>query len=303
MKAMILAAGFGTRLRPLTEKLPKALIPVANIPLLERNVEYLKSFEVEDIVINAYYLSESISNFILKKPIPKVKLTVRTEKEILGTGGGIANCADFFSEGTFVVINGDILTNIDINAAIKKHKDAGNLVTMVLHDHESFNQIVIDKDNKVRKIHKDKGPGRLAFTGIHILEPEIFDHMPKKGFSDIILDCYNPLIKSGKMTAHTVSGHYWHDIGTIKSYIEANKHFLKFKNKKTLSGSGTHIDPSVTLREWAIIGDNVHIGKNTIIERSIIWDNTHIGNDILIKDSIVTSQCTVMNSLTGKIII
>ncbi|MFC1839736.1 sugar phosphate nucleotidyltransferase [Thermodesulfobacteriota bacterium] len=287
MKAMILAAGFGTRLKPLTEELPKALMPVANIPILERNIEYLNSFGITDIIINTHYLSESIHDFTTGK----VYLTVRNEKEILGTGGGIANCRDFLGDDTFVVMNSDILTDIDINAAIKRHKKTGNLALMVLHNQEPFNQIIIDGNNNIKEIHRE-GPGKLAFTGIHVLEPEIFNHMPLEGFSDIILDCYNPLLASGKkITTHVVSGHYWYDIGTITSYIEANRYFLG--PNKILKGSTTHIDPSADLREWAIIGDEVCIGEKAVIERSIIWNGTHIEDGTLVKDSIITPQFTV----------
>ena len=291
MKAMILAAGFGTRLKPLTENLPKALMPVANTPILERNIEYLISSGITDIIINTHYLSEPINNFIAGKTSTKVNLTISNEKEILGTGGGIANCREFLGDNRFLVINSDILTNVDINSALERHRETGNLATMILHDQEPFNQVVIDNNNIV-EIHRSSGPGKLAFTGIHILEPEIFNHIPREGFSDIILDCYNPLLTSGKnITAHVVSGHYWYDIGTIKSYIEANKHFLGVN--KFLKGSSIHIDPSADLREWAIIGDNVHIGKKAVIERSIIWSNTRIGEETLVKNSVVTPRLTV----------
>lgn len=294
MKAMILAAGFGTRLKPLTNEVPKALMPVANIPVLDRNIEYLKSFGINDIIINTHHLSESISDFITQKTASKVNLTVRNEKEILGTGGGIANCRDFLGADTFIVLNSDVLTDIDINTAVKKHKEAGNTATIVLHDQEPFNQVTINKNHEVLKIDKKSSPEKLAFTGIHILEPEIFNHIPGKGYSDIILDCYNPLLESGgKISAHAASGHYWFDIGTVKSYIEANKFFLDLKKKSILKGPGTRIDPSVDLREWAIIGDNVRIGKKTVIERSIIWSSTNIGDGILLKDSVVTPFYTV----------
>jgi NDP-sugar pyrophosphorylase family protein len=292
MKAMILAAGFGTRLKPLTNKLPKALMPVANIPILERNIEYLNSFGITDIIINTHYLSESIHDFTTGKTTAKVNLTVRNEKEILGTGGGIANCRDFLGHDTFVVMNSDILTDIDINPAMERHREAGNLATMVLHDQEPFNQLVTDGNNNIMEIQRNSGQGKLAFTGIHILEPEIFNYMPRYGFSDIILDCYNPLLASGKkITAHVVSGHFWYDIGTIKSYIETNKHFLG--PNKILKGSDTHIAPSADFREWAIVGDDVSIGEKAVIERSIIWNGTHIDDGTLVKDSVVTPLYTV----------
>ncbi len=293
MKAMILAAGFGTRLKPLTETTPKALMPVANIPVLERNIEYLKSFGIDDIIINTHYLSEFILEFINGITDPKVNLTVRNEKEILGTGGGIANCRDFLDGDTFIVMNSDILTNIDIDAALKRHREMNNTATMLLHDQALFNQVVI-KGNYIQEIHVNTGPERLAFTGIHILEPEIFNHLPHQGFFDIITGCYRPMLESGeKITAHVASGHYWFDIGTTKSYFQANKYCLDMIKSKILIGTDTHIDPSAEFNEWAVVGNRVSIGQKAVIERSIIWSDTRIGNDEFIKNSVATPGCTV----------
>ena len=123
-------------------------------------------------------------------------------------------------------------------------------------------------------------------------------------FFDIITDCYNPLLESGgKISAQVVSDHYWYDIGTIQSYIDANKYLLRLNNKKFLTGKGTYLDPSITLKDWVIIGNNVQIGRNSIIERSIIWGNTNIKAGVHVRDSIVTSNCTVSNNVINDIII
>jgi mannose-1-phosphate guanylyltransferase len=298
MKAMIMAAGFGTRLRPLTDNIPKALLPVLNRPVLERNIEYLAGYGIRDIIINAHYHSDQIRKFVSACKIPKVNLTVSHEEEILGTGGGIARCRDFLEGDTFTVINSDILTDIKLDWAVKNHADSGAHATMVLHDCSRFNQIDITPDNRVKKIHRDTAPERLAFTGIHILEPEIFDFLPDgREYADIISSCYNPLIESGRpVNACIVSNHYWYDIGTIESYLNASRDFLKLENMEYAKGDNTRIDPSVKLINWAVIGNNVTVGKNAEIDSSIIWDNVYIEDGARIKDSIVTPTNQVLKT-------
>lgn len=288
MKAMIMAAGFGTRLRPLTDKTPKALVPVLNRSVLERNIEYLCNYGIKDIIINAHYHANQIQDFVSAYKIPGGNLTVSHEKEILGTGGGIANCREFLKDNTFIVINSDILTNVNLDAAIKSHRESGDIVTMVLHSYPRFNQIDIT-DSKIKTIHKTTAPGRLAFTGIHLLEPEIFKSLPDRVYADIISVCYNPLLDSGRsINAFIETNHYWYDIGTIESYKKANLDFLATKNLQFARGKNTCLDPSADLKNWAIIGNNVIIGKDTVIDSSIIWDNVIVKDGVKITDSILT---------------
>ncbi|NLD36241.1 MAG: NDP-sugar synthase [Desulfatiglans sp.] len=301
MKAMIMAAGFGTRLKPLTDHIPKALVPVLNRPILERNIEYLAEYGIKDIIINAHYHMEQMECYIKGCKIPGVNLSISLEPdEILGTGGGLSKCRPFLKDDTFILINSDILTDIHLDQAIKSHMGSGAIVTMVLHDFQRFNQVEVI-NNTVTKIHRDIAPGRFAFTGIHVLSPHIFDWLPPKGYSDIISECYTPMIESGKtINTHMATGHYWHDTGTIESYKMANKDLLEVENKRFIKGKNTCIDPSVKLINWVIIGNNVCIGKDTIIENSIIWDDVAIGKEMYIKDSIVISDDVIIHTSQGS---
>lgn len=297
MKAMIMAAGFGTRLRPLTNKIPKALVPVLNRPVLERNIEYLGKYGIRDIIINAHYHADRIAEFISSCKIPQVSLIASPENEILGTGGGIANCRKFLEHNTFLVINSDIITNIDLDSAIKNHMESGDAATMVLHDCARFNQIDVTGDSKIKGIHKTIAPGRLAFTGIHVLDPAIFDLLPEKGYADIISSCYNPMLESGRsVNAYQTAGHFWYDIGTIESYKKASMDLLDMENKQFATGEDIILDKSVILKNWAVIGNNVTIDKNVIIDSSIIWDNAVIKNGMHIKDSIVISTDEIIQT-------
>jgi NDP-sugar pyrophosphorylase family protein len=294
MKAMIMAAGFGTRLKPLTDYIPKALVPVVNRPILERNIEYLAGFGIKDIIINTHYHMEQLEGYIKACKIPGVNLAVSPEPEILGTGGGLSRCREFLKDDTFIVINSDILTDINLDQAVKSHTGSGEIVTMVLHNCPRFNQVDV-KNSRVEAIYKDTAPGRLAFTGIHVLSPKVFDYLPSEGYADIISVCYKPMIDAGRaINAHIVTGHYWHDIGTIKSYIKANIDLLTFENKRFVKGENTRIDKSATLKNWAVIGNNVTIGKDAVIDSSIIWDNVVVKNDAYIKDRIVIPEDVII---------
>lgn len=291
MKAMIMAAGFGTRLKPLTDKIPKALVPVLNKPILERNIECLVGFGIKDIIINAHYHMEQLERYIKACKIPGVNLSISLEPdEILGTGGGLSKCRAFLSDDTFMLINSDILTDIDLYKAVESHNKSGAIVTMVLQDYPRFNQVEV-KNKRVKAIFKDTAPGRFAFTGIHVLSPTIFDFLPTKGYADIISKCYTPMIESGKsINAHIETEHYWYDIGTIDSYIKASLDFLRFENQHIVKGENVLLDASATVKNWAVIGNNVTIEKDVVIDSSIILDNAVIKNGTHIKDSIVIPE-------------
>jgi len=298
MKAMILAAGFGTRLRPLTEMKPKALMPVANKPILLRNIEYLISHGIAEIIVNAHHHSQQVVDCLKGSAPFVINVEVRVEQEILGTGGGIKNSEDFWGQEPFVVINSDILTDINLSAVYQVHQTSGALVTLVLHDCEPYNQVQIDDQWNITDIAKGKMPGRLAFTGIHLINPEILSRIPQGKFSDII-DCYRELIRLGKpVRACLVQGHYWRDIGSIQSYLEANR---ELADSSFVIGAGCSVDSSVKLMDWAVIGENSRLGKNAEVKRSVLWEGVSIKEGIKLVDTVVTSGRAVDRDLHGEI--
>lgn len=298
---MILAAGLGTRLKPLTDSTPKALVPIVNKPIINRTIDYLKSYGVRRIVVNAHHHSKRIVDYLNNGGPFGIEIDVRVEPEILGTGGGIGNTKDFWDNEPFIVINADILTDIHLNKAYERHRSSGGLATLILHDHEPFNQVLIDNRGCITDIGTQKNPSRLAFTGIHVVEPELLSYIPESGFSDI-MDCYRRLIRSGKrISAYITEGHYWRDIGNIGSYIQANKDVLGRSSKMFFQGSHTVLHPSVRLSEWAVVGDHVALEQGVEIRRSIIWDHVRVKRGCTITDSIVTSNQEVDGDLRGQI--
>jgi mannose-1-phosphate guanylyltransferase len=298
MKAMILAAGFGTRLRPLTETKPKALIPVANKPILARNIEYLISHGIREIIVNAHHHHQQIVDYLREESSFGLNIQVKVEPEILGTGGGIKNVEDFWDKEPFLVTNSDILTDIDLAAVYKVHQTSGSLVTLVLHDCEPYNQVQVDDQWNITDIAKSNTPGRLAFTGIHVIDPEVLSHIPQGLFSDVI-ECYRKLIRLGKpIRACLVQGHYWRDIGSIQSYLEANR---ELAGNSFVIGSGCSIDSSVKLTDWGVIGENNRLGKNVYLQRSVLWEGVTVKEDIKVVDAVVASGRVVDHDLHGEI--
>ena len=304
MKAMILAAGLGTRLRPLTLKRPKVLLPVANRPLIERTIAYLKAQGISAIAVNAHHCHRQIVEHLTHASTFGVGIDVRVEQEILGTGGGIKNMADFWDAEPFIVINGDIVTDIDLSRAYEMHQRKGALATLVLHDYGPFNKIRVDRSFDIRDIPREKpldNSRRLAFTGVHVIDPALLTYIPDGVFSDII-DCYRGLIKSSRPPhAHVVKGHYWRDIGTVGSYVLANKEYL-IKDNSFIVAPNCRINPSVRLTEWAVIGENGTLEEGVEIKRSILWDKVKVRRDVKIIDSIVTSMKEVKDDLINAII-
>ena len=303
MKAMILAAGLGTRLRPLTLKRPKALIPVANRPLIDRTVEYLKFHGVREIVVNAHHHHNQISKHLDQGRPFGIRIEVRVEPEILGTGGGIKNTTDFWDTDPFIVVNGDVLTNIDLIKAYKRHLRKRNPATLVLHDCRPFNKIQIDSHSRIVDIpfeNYPKSPGRLAFTGIHVIEPELLSHIPGGAFSNII-DCYRELIRKGTpIGAYVVKGHYWRDIGTVSNYIHASKEALR--KDSFLIGRGCKIHDTARLKDWAIIGDGTCLEQGAEIRGSILWEDVKVKKGTKVVNSIVTSSGQVGLDLIDRIL-
>ncbi|MBW1735193.1 MAG: nucleotidyltransferase family protein [Deltaproteobacteria bacterium] len=300
MKAMILAAGLGTRLRPLTLERPKALIPVGNRPMIDRVIGYLKGHGINELMVNAHHHHEQIVAHLCTGRSFGVKIGVKVEPEILGTGGGIGNTRGFWDDGPFVVMNGDILTDMDLGRALEAHERGGNLATLILHDCPPFNQILINEHLDIMEIGAKARPGRLAFTGIHIVDPEVLTHIPEGRFSTII-DCYRKLINRGRpIRAYVSGGHYWRDVGTVESYVSANREALG--GSQTMRGPGSRIDGSVRFGDWAVMGRETILEQGVEIQRSILWDGVRVKKGVKVVDSIVMSHREVRKGLVGEIL-
>ncbi|MBU0545237.1 MAG: phosphotransferase [Proteobacteria bacterium] len=229
MKALILAAGLGTRLAPYTDHTPKPLFPVAGRPLLDIIIRNLEAAGCESIIINTHHLHNKIDAFLNSQ---KYSIPVKTlyEPVILGTGGAIKNTGDFWNNRPFIVINSDIFTDIDLLEVYRFHLGHNHPATLVLTDFEEFNNVLIGEDDCIlgfENHYANPLPStnqgnikRLAFTGIQVLNPEILDFIPANSFSNSI-DVYRQMISCGeKIHAFNPENHSWNDLGTPGKYTE-----------------------------------------------------------------------------------
>ncbi|GAB6095423.1 hypothetical protein JCM14469_16750 [Desulfatiferula olefinivorans] len=224
MKALILAAGFGTRLRPHTEMLPKPLFPLGGRTILDTTIEALIAAGCTGIVVNTHHLGETIAAHI-KAGRYAVPVISRHEPDILDTGGAIRNVADLLGDQPFFVVNGDIVTDVDYAAVYRFHTAHGRLVTLVLHDFPEFNCVTTDRTGFVRGFYLDAKPEGclpdLAFTGIQVVDPSVIGRIPPEGpYGSIAL--YRELIARGPhVKAMILDRPYWIDMGTPEKYLDA----------------------------------------------------------------------------------
>ena len=226
MKALILAAGFGTRLAPYTDRLPKALFPVGGTPLLGRMIAALKAAGCTGIAVNAHHLAEQIRTYLSKNDFG-LPVYVSHEPNILGTGGAIRRLAGFWDNTPFLVVNADILTDIDLGEVYRSHCARSAPVTLVMHDHKEFNQVWVDRRDRVMGFERFSDPPppdhcrKLAFTGIHVINAGIVERIPEEKFCGII-SIYRELLGEGQaINAHVVRNHYWQDVGTPQRFRDA----------------------------------------------------------------------------------
>ena len=288
MKAMILAAGLGTRLRPYSLNRPKPLFPVLDTPLILHTIKQLRFFGIEEILVNCHHLKNQIVDLVSREP----GVFVQEEEKILGTGGGLRKAVQFFGEDPFLVVNGDIFHTIDIKEVIDNHLQSGASASLVLHDYPRFNSVTVGKNGLVRSF-TDKGVygKRLAFTGIHVVDPFLLSIIPENRFSHII-DIYSSWINKGKSIAGIqVSNHYWADIGTPEDYLDLHASLLK---KKRFNASNSfHIGENVTiaddvvLSDWVSIGSHSTIGSGVSLKRVVVWDGCMVADGTKISDAIL----------------
>lgn len=230
MKALILAAGFGTRLLPYTRTLPKPLFTINNRPILDLTIERLLDIGCQKIFINTHHLGDQIQNYVQSHP-HNSRLQVVYEPEILDTGGAIANLSKELGDHNFLVINADIVCDADLMALVHCHESTRALATLLVHDFPRFNRLKIEMENPTggRVIHFDAPPETgLAFTGIQVISPQIFDHMPPaRVFSSI--DVYRALCSTGKIKASLAKHLYWQDMGTPDTYGQTSRQWLAGK--------------------------------------------------------------------------
>jgi NDP-sugar pyrophosphorylase family protein len=297
MRAMVLSAGYGTRLWPLTEDRTKPAIPILGKPLVGYVAEYLAQFGCKEIVVNLHHRPESVRAALGDGSRFGVQLEYVEEPLILGTSGALDNARDLLQGETFIVINGKIITDIDLSAALATHRDRKALATLVLlpnRRRERFSVVhtangLITGFGGMPSADDDEP---LKFTGIQILEPEIFDYIPRGVFSHSTTDVYPKAIAEGRsVVAHVAEGK-WFELSTIKRYLEISLAMLSERGQSNSAGRSCVISENAEVTQ-SILWNNVQVEAGSTVHRSILGDGVTIEAGAVVRDSVVVLAALV----------
>ncbi|MDR0476606.1 MAG: NTP transferase domain-containing protein [Desulfobulbaceae bacterium] len=284
MQAMILAAGFGTRLLPHSALRPKALFPVLNKPLLLATIDRLRRAGFDHIIVNAHHLRRQIGGALAGLP----GVTVIEESDILGTGGGLRGALPLLRPEPLLVSNGDIYHLIDFADIYEQHCRAAVPVTMVMHDFPRFNKVSVTA-GRVAAFDGPKEHGKLAFTGLHVIEPEMLRDIEVGVFSSII-DHYRQLRRQGvAIRCHDVTGIFWSDMGTEADYLALHAGLLRreipcwpelgLPEGRQLIDRRAAIAETCRLDGWLAIGA-AEISGDAVLARAVVWDGVTIDSGL-----------------------
>lgn len=290
MKAMILAAGFGTRLFPLTIDRTKPAIPFLGKPLVGYVAEYIAQFGFKDVVVNLHHQPQSVISALGDGSAFGVKINYTFEEPaILGTAGALDNARHLLEGDTFLIANGKIITDIDISAAIETHKRSGAIATMILKPNSKREKFtIVDTDDgfvtgfgdfarpfsadEIRDTDHDIYTP-LMFTGIQILEPAVFDFIPRGVYSDIVPVFYRPALAAGEKIAAHVTDAKWFELSTIPRYLDIS--LAMMNEQDVFAGTNSRIAGDASVRD-SVLWDGVTVDGGAVLYRTIVADGVTI---------------------------
>ena len=304
LKAMIMAAGMGSRLEPITLLMPKPLIPVMNIPLMDIILSQLSNIGIKNVISNTYYLSHQIIERYKKNNLG-VHFNYIQESKLSGTAGGMKKCQFFFDKGEdFLVMSGDVLTTADIQKGIEQHKRSGAIATIgikqVPHEKVShFGVVVTDNEGYISEFQEkpsvDEAKSNFINTGIYIFNYKIFDYIPENTFYDFAKDVFPKLLKERQINTFEVR-EYWNDIGTIEQYkqsiqdvfdgicdIEHAK--IQVTNQGSYICGNSEVPSTVRFIGNSVIGSNCKLGEYIKLENCVVLPQMHNSKTLSLKSN------------------
>jgi NDP-sugar pyrophosphorylase family protein len=311
MRAMILAAGYGTRLWPLTVDRTKPAIPFLGKPLVGYVAEYLSHYGCREVVVNLHHQPESVRAALGDGSRFGVHLEYIEEETILGTSGALDNARHLLEGETFFAVNGKIITDINLADALLTHRKMNALATLVLLPNkrrERFS-VVETRDGLVTGFGgmpaplasgddsnpEDEGRVPLMFTGIQILEPRIFDYIPRKVFSHSTTDVYPQAIAHGeRIVAHVATGR-WYELSTIPRYLEISLALLKDAGRDVEVGAGSLISPGAEVSE-SVLWENVRVEEGARVRRAVLGDGVVIPSGDKVENAAVVRAALVQGT-------
>ncbi|AHY46847.1 Nucleoside-diphosphate-sugar pyrophosphorylase involved in lipopolysaccharide biosynthesis/translation initiation factor 2B gamma/epsilon subunits (eIF-2Bgamma/eIF-2Bepsilon) [Rubrobacter radiotolerans] len=325
MQAIILVGGLGTRLRPITYDVPKALVPIRNKPFLGYTVDLLRDAGIDGMILSLGYMPDPIQSYIAaREDLADFTVDYAVEDHALGTAGGVKNAEGFLrDDGPVVVLNGDVLTGMNLRAALERHRESGAQATIALtsvEDPTAYGLVEVEHDMKVRRFLEKPSPDEITTNlinaGVYVLEREVFDAIPARREVSIEREIFPRLQEEGRLYAH-VSSSYWRDIGTPRSYLAASNDVLSGavgaregfryvsvpestavgKNAKILPpvavGEGCEISDLATVGGRVSLGRGCRIGEGAVVEGSILLDGAVVEAGAVVRGSILGPESRV----------
>ena len=331
MRAVVMAGGEGTRLRPMTANQPKPLLPVVNRPLMEHVLRLLKRHGFDETVVTVQFLASLVRNYFGDGDELGMRLSYATEETPLGTAGSVRNAASALQDDTFLVMSGDALTDIDLGALVAAHRTQGALVTVCLArvpDPVEFGIVVTREDGRVERFLEKPSWGQVftdtVNTGIYVMEPEVFAAVEAGTSVDWAMDVFPALMAAGAPVYGHVAEGYWEDVGTQASYLKAHADVLQGRVDVEVPGfqvapgiwvgDGAEIDPDALLTgpvcvgenakieggaflgELTVLGSNVVVKGGAVLERAIVHDNVFVGPGVGLRGCVIGKATDLMRA-------
>ncbi|GII78855.1 mannose-1-phosphate guanyltransferase [Sphaerisporangium rufum] len=329
MKAVVMAGGEGTRLRPMTANQPKPLLPVVNRPIMEHVLRLLKRHGFTETVVTVQFLAALVRNYFGDGGELGMRLHYATEEIPLGTAGSVKNAADKLRDERFLVISGDALTDIDLTDMIRFHEENGALVTIGLKrvpNPLEFGIIIVDDHGRVQRFLEKPTWGQVfsdtVNTGVYVMEPEVLDEVAGGVPVDWSADVFPRLLARGAPLYGYVASGYWEDVGTHESYLKAQADALSGRVRLDADGfelspgvwvaEGASVDPDAVLkgplyiggyakveagaelREFTVLGDNVVVKEGAFLHRAVVHDNVYVGSRAHLRGCVIGKNTDVM---------
>ncbi len=328
MKAILLAGGKGTRLRPLTIHTPKPIVPIFGRPFLHYQIDLVRKLpEIDEVILSLNYQPRRIEEIFGHGDGLGVRISYVVEPSPLGTGGAIKYAGGALDQ-TVVVFNGDVMTHVDLADVLRLHRERGAKATIVLTPVENpsaYGLVETDPDGTVRRFLEKPKPEEITCNtinaGIYILEPDTFDRIPKETAWSIERSFFPSLVERGETFVAYVYGGYWIDIGAPDKYVQVHRDIMdgrfaappfegappnfamvsaeaRIEDGAEVEGpcfidEGTVVKAGARIAPYSVVGRQCQIEEDARIERSIVWANTRVGRDAVIRDSILGRQCHV----------
>ncbi|MCT9088426.1 mannose-1-phosphate guanyltransferase [Streptomyces sp. ASQP_92] len=331
MKAVVMAGGEGTRLRPMTSSMPKPLLPVVNRPIMEHVLRLLKRHGLNETVVTVQFLASLVRNYFGDGEELGMELTYANEEKPLGTAGSVKNAEEALKDDAFLVISGDALTDFDLTDLINFHKEKGALVTVCLTrvpNPLEFGITIVDEEGKVERFLEKPTWGQVfsdtVNTGIYVMEPEVFDYVEADKSVDWSGDVFPQLMKEGKPIYGYVAEGYWEDVGTHESYVKAQADVLEGKVDVDIDGfeispgvwvaEGAEVHPDavlrgplyigdyakveadVEIREHTVVGSNVVVKSGAFLHKAVVHDNVYIGQHSNLRGCVIGKNTDIMRA-------